>query len=165
MGQSWQKLVLTSDCFKCEWSCGPSSGQRSMKVTWLWGSQERLSYLKTATPGRDNSLLLLPLCHTQPEEKTLTVNLAEQRDRKTLGLWLKCLSHWKNPHWIHCICRLLAMWKNMSSCLSEIDLGLAKIKWWLRQKASVYSVGDLDSIPGSGSSLEKEMATHSSTLA
>ena len=32
-------------------------------------------------------------------------------------------------------------------------------------KASVYSVGDLGSIPGSGSSLEKEMATQSSTLA
>ena len=32
-------------------------------------------------------------------------------------------------------------------------------------KMSVYNVGDLGSIPGSGSSLEKEMATHSSTLA
>ena len=32
-------------------------------------------------------------------------------------------------------------------------------------KASAYSVGDLGSIPGSGRSLEKEMATHSSTLA
>ena len=32
-------------------------------------------------------------------------------------------------------------------------------------KVSVYSGGDLGSIPGSGSSLEKEMATHSSTLA
>ena len=32
-------------------------------------------------------------------------------------------------------------------------------------KASVYSVGDLSSIPGLGSSLEKEMPTHSSTLA
>ena len=30
---------------------------------------------------------------------------------------------------------------------------------------SVYNVGDLGLIPGSGSSLEKEMATHSSTLA
>ena len=29
-------------------------------------------------------------------------------------------------------------------------------------KASVYNVGDPGSIPGSGSSLEKEMATHSS---
>ena len=29
-------------------------------------------------------------------------------------------------------------------------------------KASAYSVGDLGSIPGSGRSLEKEMATHSS---
>ena len=32
-------------------------------------------------------------------------------------------------------------------------------------KASVYNAGDLGSIPGSGSSLEKEKATHSSTLA
>ena len=32
-------------------------------------------------------------------------------------------------------------------------------------KASVYNVRDLGSIPGLGSSLEKEMATHSSTLA
>ena len=37
--------------------------------------------------------------------------------------------------------------------------------WWLRRKASVYNVGDLGSIPGSRSSLEREMATHSSTLA
>ena len=42
---------------------------------------------------------------------------------------------------------------------------LAEIKWWLRRKGSVYNVGDLGSIPGSGSSLEKETATHSSTLA
>ena len=40
-----------------------------------------------------------------------------------------------------------------------------RLPWWLRRKASVYNVGDLGSIPGSGSSLEKEMATHSSTLA
>jgi len=32
-------------------------------------------------------------------------------------------------------------------------------------KVSVYNAGDLGSIPGSGSSLEKEKATHSSTLA
>ena len=32
-------------------------------------------------------------------------------------------------------------------------------------KASVYNVGDPGSIPGSGRSLEKEMATHSSILA
>ena len=32
-------------------------------------------------------------------------------------------------------------------------------------KASVKNVGDLGLIPGLGSSLEKEMATHSSTLA
>ena len=32
-------------------------------------------------------------------------------------------------------------------------------------KASVYNVRDLGSIPGLGDSLEKEMATHPSTLA
>ena len=32
-------------------------------------------------------------------------------------------------------------------------------------KASVYNVGDLGSIPGSGSPLEKEMTIHSSTIA
>ena len=32
-------------------------------------------------------------------------------------------------------------------------------------KASAYNAGDLGSIPGLGRSLEKEMATHSSTLA
>ena len=32
-------------------------------------------------------------------------------------------------------------------------------------KASVYNVGDLGSIPGSGRCLQKEKATHSSTLA
>ena len=42
---------------------------------------------------------------------------------------------------------------------------LAKIQWWLRRKASVYNVGGLGLIPGSGSSLEKETATHSTTVA
>ena len=32
-------------------------------------------------------------------------------------------------------------------------------------KASVYNAGDPGSIPGSGSSLEKEIAIHSSTIA
>ena len=32
-------------------------------------------------------------------------------------------------------------------------------------KASVYNAGDPGSIPGLGSSVEKEMATHSSALA
>ena len=32
-------------------------------------------------------------------------------------------------------------------------------------KASAYNAGDMGSIPGSGRSLEKEMATHSSILA
>ena len=31
-------------------------------------------------------------------------------------------------------------------------------------KASVYNVGDLGSIPGLGSSLEKEMATHTNLI-
>ena len=43
-----------------------------------------------------------------------------------------------------------------------------RLPQWLSSKESAYSAGaagDLSSIPGSGSSLEKETATHSSTLA
>ena len=39
------------------------------------------------------------------------------------------------------------------------------LPWWLRSKASACSAGDPGLIPGSGIPLEKEMATHSSTLA
>ena len=35
----------------------------------------------------------------------------------------------------------------------------------MRPKASAYNAGDLGSIPGQEDPLEKEMATHSSTLA
>ena len=44
-------------------------------------------------------------------------------------------------------------WSLEAKKVKEMDyfLGLlAKIKWWLRRKASVYNVGDLGSIPGSG---------------
>ena len=37
--------------------------------------------------------------------------------------------------------------------------------WWLSSKETARNVGDAGSIPGSGRSLEKEMATHSSILA
>ena len=37
--------------------------------------------------------------------------------------------------------------------------------WWLSSKESSCNAGDLGSIPGSGRSLEKGMATHSSILA
>ena len=37
--------------------------------------------------------------------------------------------------------------------------------WWLSGKETARNVGDAGSIPGSGRSLEKEMATHSSILA
>ena len=37
--------------------------------------------------------------------------------------------------------------------------------WWLSGKETARNVGDPGSIPGSGRSLEKEMATHSSILA
>ena len=43
-----------------------------------------------------------------------------------------------------------------------------RLPQWLSSKESAYSAGaagDLSSIPGSGSSLEKETATHSSILA
>ena len=46
-----------------------------------------------------------------------------------------------------------------------LGLSLADFPGGSDGKASVYNAGDLGSIPGSGSSLEKEKATHSSTLA
>ena len=55
--------------------------------------------------------------------------------------------------------------------LKGIDLGACTSKWTedfpggSDGKASAYSVGDPGSIPGPGRSPEKEMATHSSTLA
>ena len=55
--------------------------------------------------------------------------------------------------------------------LKGIDLGACTSKWTedfpggSDGKASAYNVGDLGSIPGLGNLLEKEMATHSSTLA
>ena len=39
------------------------------------------------------------------------------------------------------------------------------LPWWLSGKESTYNAGDTGSIPGSGRSLEEEMATHSSILA
>ena len=35
---------------------------------------------------------------------------------------------------------------------------------WLSSKESTYTAGDVDSVPGSEDPLEKEMATHSSSL-
>ena len=58
--------------------------------------------------------------------------------------------------------------------MDSINSGL-KFQFWLNLwmylpggsdgKASAYNAGDLGSIPGSGRSLKKEMATHSSILA
>ena len=39
------------------------------------------------------------------------------------------------------------------------------LPWWLSGKESTYNAGDTGSIPGSGRSLEEEMATRSSILA
>ena len=50
-------------------------------------------------------------------------------------------------------------------CTLSLHLAFAQFPGGSDGKASVYNVGDLASIPGLGSSLEKEMATHSSTLA
>ena len=47
----------------------------------------------------------------------------------------------------------------------DLNLGSTAFPGGSDGKASVYNVGDLGLIPGSGSSLEKEMATCSSTLA
>ena len=45
------------------------------------------------------------------------------------------------------------------------ELDMTKHSGGSHSKASVYNAGDLGSIPGSGRPLEKEMATHSNTLA
>ena len=55
--------------------------------------------------------------------------------------------------------------KRFPLCQLVFVLMYARLPWWLRCKASSCSAGDLDLIPGSGISPEKEMATHSSTLA
>ena len=39
------------------------------------------------------------------------------------------------------------------------------LPWWLSSKESTCTTGDAGSVPGSGRSLEKEVATHSSVLA
>ena len=39
------------------------------------------------------------------------------------------------------------------------------LPWWLRGIASAHNAGDSSLIPGSGDQMEKEMATHSSTIA
>ena len=53
---------------------------------------------------------------------------------------------------------------NQDSILKSRDITLLT-KVHLDGKVSVYNAGDLGSIPGLGRSLEKETATHSSTLA
>ena len=50
-------------------------------------------------------------------------------------------------------------------CLWNVLPSIMDFLGGLDGKASAYSAGELGSIPGSGRSLEKEMATHSSTLA
>ena len=54
---------------------------------------------------------------------------------------------------------------SLDSVLNGRDITLPDFPGGSDGKASVYNVGDLGSIPGLGSSLEKEMATHSSVLA
>ena len=53
---------------------------------------------------------------------------------------------------------VLMKWKKLESIIQGFPGGS-------KDKASACNTGDLGSIPGSGRSLEKEMATHSSTLA
>ena len=49
--------------------------------------------------------------------------------------------------------------------INIILLYVIRLPWWLRGKASACYVGDLGLILGQEDPLEKEMATHSSTLA
>ena len=75
-------------------------------------------------------------------------------------------------HYIYYFCNLRDIRSNgkiTNSGPENLDLNLAKplgdFPGGSDGKASVYNVRDLGSIPGLGSSLEKEMVTHSSTLA
>ena len=63
--------------------------------------------------------------------------------------------------------RKLDQWIRSDAVISSVwqDIYICDFPGASDGKASVYNVGDLGSIPGLGSSLEKEMATHSSTLA
>ena len=54
---------------------------------------------------------------------------------------------------------------NIFSSLTGILEGGGGLPRWLSGKESACSAGDVDSVSGSGRSLEKEMATHSSILA
>ena len=47
----------------------------------------------------------------------------------------------------------------------EASLRVSGVPRWCSGKESTANEGDLGSVPGSGRSLEKEMATHSSILA
>ena len=57
--------------------------------------------------------------------------------------------------------------ESVKDCLPSVDLYLG-LSWCLSSKESICKAadtGDVGLIPGSGSSLEEEMATHSSILA
>ena len=49
--------------------------------------------------------------------------------------------------------------------LLHVIISHPELPWWLSGKESTCQAGDAGSIPGSGRSLEDEMATHSSILA
>ena len=65
--------------------------------------------------------------------------------------------NFENQGALHCISGFEDWFEDFSDFLTDFPGGSDG-------KASVYNVGDLGSIAGFGSSLEKEMATHSSTL-
>ena len=54
---------------------------------------------------------------------------------------------------------------DMCVCVCVCVCVCLRLPWYLSDKESTCSAGDVGSIPGSGKSLEKEMATHSSILA
>ena len=53
----------------------------------------------------------------------------------------------------------------MCYCTTVHVLYTSGLPWWLSGKESACQAGDMCSQPGSGSPLEKEMATHSNILA
>ena len=67
-------------------------------------------------------------------------------------------------HYLEAITKRPLLRPSISSS-SEIFAWFHAVPGGSDSKASVYNAADLGSIPGLGSSLEKEKATHSSTLA
>ena len=119
-------------------------------------------------------------CLTQTLNRNLDGKRTEKTNQFRNNLWFWWLWFWKHDFVAFFSDTLLPI--TVVTSLSQLTvptacsiqlwfqgnvflLMYAHLPWWLRCKASSCNAGDLDLIPGSGISPEKEMATHSSTLA